>query len=71
MKINCMNIDYGMIVLNATSLATVALSWLSDNLNTAGGFIVMLSVAALNSAKAYKEYKLGKRYEQEIKHEDE
>lgn len=60
MKCNNMNLDYGMIALNATSVTALALSWIGDNLNTAGGFIVMLSIAALNFAKAFKEYKTGK-----------
>jgi hypothetical protein len=47
-----LNIDYGMIMLNATSIATLTLSWFSDNLNSWGGFIVMMSVAYLNFAKA-------------------
>lgn len=51
------NIDFMMIVLNATSLGVLTLNWFSEHLNTAGGFIVMLSVAALNFAKAYKNIK--------------
>ena len=46
------DIDYGMIMLNATSLGTLSLAWLSDNLNSFGGFVVMMSVAYLNFAKA-------------------
>lgn len=46
------NIDYGMIMLNATSLGTLTLAWFSDNLNSVGGFVVMMSVAYLNFAKA-------------------
>ena len=46
------NVDMGMVILNATSIATLTLSWFSDNLNSWGGFIVMMSVAYLNFAKA-------------------
>lgn len=48
------NIDFALIILNATSVGTLALAWFSDNLNSVGGFIVMLSVAYLNFAKARK-----------------
>jgi hypothetical protein len=49
-----------MIFLNATSVGTLALAWFSDNLNTIGGFIVMMSVAYLNFAKARNIRKNGK-----------
>ena len=53
------NIDLSLLLLNTTSLGVLVLSWFSENLNTVGGFIVMLSVALLNCAKAYKEFKKG------------
>ena len=40
-----LNIDYAMLMLNATSLGTLSLAWFSDNLNSFGGFVVMMSVA--------------------------
>lgn len=55
-----LNIDYGMIMLNATSLGTLTLAWFSDNLNSVGGFVVMMSVAYLNFAKARNLRKNGK-----------
>ena len=54
------NIDVGMILLNTTSIGVLALNWFSEYLTGIGGFIVMLSVAALNAAKAYKQYKEAK-----------
>ena len=45
------NIDLAMITLNATSLGIIALAWLGDNLNTIGGFAVMMSVVYLNYKK--------------------
>ena len=39
-------------MLNATSVTTLSLAWFSDNLNSFGGFVVMMSVAYLNFAKA-------------------
>ena len=48
------NMDFVLLTLNATSTATLGLAWFSDNLNSVGGFIVMLSVAYLNFAKARK-----------------
>ena len=57
------NIDYGMIMLNATSLGTLTLAWFSDNLNSVGGFVVMMSVAYLNFAKARNLRKNGKNEE--------
>jgi hypothetical protein len=47
-----LNIDYSMLMLNATSFGTLTLAWFSDNLNSFGGFVVMMSVAYLNFAKA-------------------
>jgi hypothetical protein len=47
-----LNIDYSMLMLNATSLGTLSLAWFSDNLNSFGGFVVMMSVAYLNYCKA-------------------
>lgn len=55
-----LNIDYGMIMLNATSLGTLTLAWFSDNLNSVGGFVVMMSVAYLNYCKARNLNKNGK-----------
>jgi len=46
------DIDLAMVTLNATSIGTLLLAWFSDNLNSLGGFVVMLSVAYLNYAKA-------------------
>lgn len=54
------NIDLSLILLNATSVTTLALAWFSEHLSSVGGFIVMLSVAVLNCSKAYKEYQKGK-----------
>jgi hypothetical protein len=61
------NIDYGMIMLNATSLGTLGLAWFSDNLNTLGGFLVMLSVAYLNFAKARNLRAKGKKENEDKK----
>ena len=62
------NVDMGMVILNATSIATLTLSWFSDNLNSWGGFIVMMSVAYLNYQKGRSE-KI-KRDKNEDKNED-
>lgn len=51
------NIDLGLIMLNTTSVGVLALNWFSEHLTGVGGFIVMLSVATLNLAKAYKSIK--------------
>jgi len=48
------NIDFALVILNATSVTTLGLAWFSDNLNSVGGFIVMLSIAYLNFTKACK-----------------
>jgi hypothetical protein len=45
------NIDLAMVTLNTTSLGIVALAWIGDNLNTIGGFAVMMSVVYLNYKK--------------------
>ena len=58
--IKYINIDLGMIFLNITSGVTMAAAWLNDNLNSIGGFCVMLSVAYLNFAKARNIRKNGK-----------
>ena len=46
------DVDMGLIFLNATSFGTLAMAWFSDNLNSWGGFVVMMSVAYLNYRKA-------------------
>ena len=51
------NIDLGLIFLNTTSVGILALNWFSEHLTGIGGFIVMLSVALLNVAKAYRSFK--------------
>ena len=55
-----LQLDYSMIFLNATSVTTLTLAWFSENLTSAGGFFVMLSVATLNFTKAYLNYKQSK-----------
>lgn len=55
------NIDIAMVMLNTTSVGILALNWFSEHLTGVGGFIVMLSVAALNCAKAYKSIKEANR----------
>lgn len=64
--IKYLEIDLGLIFLNATSLSTLGLAWFSDNLNTIGGFCVMLSVAYLNFAKARNIRKNGKKSNEDI-----
>jgi len=54
------NIDFSLLALNATSITALML-WFGEHLNTIGGFIVMMSIAILNLAKAYKEVKSGKK----------
>ena len=54
MPYRLVNIDLAMITLNATSITAMGLAWFSDNLNSIGGFVVMLSIAYLNFAKARK-----------------
>ena len=51
------HIDYTMIVLNVTSVGTLALSWLTEHLTSVGGFLMVLSIAVLNIAKAYSIFK--------------
>jgi len=48
------NIDLVMLTLNLTSVTTLGMAWFSDNLNSIGGFVVMLSIAYLNISKARK-----------------
>ena len=52
-----LNIDLQMVLLNTTSVGVLAMNWFSEHMTGAGGFIVMISIAALNFAKAYKEFK--------------
>ena len=40
------------MLLNATSFGALALAWLTEHMAGLGGLVVMLSVAALNIAKA-------------------
>lgn len=54
-------LDYQMIVLNATSVTTLIASYLTENLTGWGGFILILSIAALNFAKAYSTIKNGNK----------
>lgn len=51
------NIDMGLVILNTTSVGVLVLNWFSDHLTGFGGFIVMMSIATLNIAKAYKTWK--------------
>ena len=57
MPYRILHIDTTMMLLNATSITTIALSWATEHLAGVGGFVVMLSVAILNVAKAYSVYK--------------
>lgn len=57
MPYRLVNIDLGFILLNTTSVSVLALNWFSEHLTGIGGFIVMMSVALLNVAKAYKNFK--------------
>jgi hypothetical protein len=50
------DLDLKIIILNAAN-AGVIIAWITEHLNSVGGFIVMLSVSILNLAKAYKEIK--------------
>ncbi|MFA5670490.1 MAG: hypothetical protein WC967_14720 [Balneolaceae bacterium] len=60
-----MTLDYQMILLNAASVVALVKAFFTDNfkldidldLTTIGGFLVLLSVVALNVAKTYKEIK--------------
>jgi hypothetical protein len=53
--------DITMITLNATSIGVLALNWFSEHMTGIGGFIVLLSVAALNLSKAYVNIKNTKK----------
>lgn len=64
-------IDYNLIVLNAASVTTLAMSWFTDNLNTAGGFLVMVSIAVLNFSKAYNQVKSAKNNKLKAQNQDE
>jgi hypothetical protein len=55
------DIDLTMLVLNTTSVGVLALNWFSEHITGVGGFLVMLSVAALNFAKAYSTIKHKKK----------
>ena len=48
------NVDVALLALNVTSVTTMAFAYFSDHLTGIGGFLVMLSVAYLNFAKAQK-----------------
>lgn len=61
MPYRLINIDMGLILLNTTSIGVLALNWFSEHLTGVGGFIVMMSVATLNIAKAYRTYKEAKK----------
>ena len=55
------DIDFQMVVLNATSVTTLVMSYVTENLTGVGGFILIMSIAALNFAKAYSTIKHGKK----------
>jgi hypothetical protein len=57
------NMDFSIISLNATSIATLVMGWFTGNLESIGGFILVLSMALLNVAKSYKMYKESKKNE--------
>ncbi len=57
--INLINVDYQLIALNVTSVTTLVASYVSENLTGVGGFILIMSIAALNFAKAYSTIKHG------------
>lgn len=44
--------DWQMAILNVTSFGTIY-AWVTENASGVGGFIVMVSIAVLNCAKAY------------------
>jgi len=56
MKYN-VDIDFSMIFLNATSFGALALAWMTEHLAGVGGFILVISIAALNFAKAWAIFK--------------
>lgn len=60
------NIDSAMILLNATSVTALALTWMTEHLSSTGGFIVMVSIAFLNTAKGIAVLK-GKKIKQDGK----
>jgi hypothetical protein len=60
MFLKYINIDATMMVLNVTSFGTLALAWTTEHLAGLGGFVVMISVAALNFSKAYINYRKGR-----------
>ena len=51
--------DFQMLALNITSVTTLIASYVTENLTGFGGFILILSIAALNFAKAYSTVKHG------------
>lgn len=61
MPYRLINIDMTMFLLNATSVGTLAISWLTEHMTGLGGFIVMVSVAILNIAKAISVYSKRKK----------
>ncbi len=60
--------DLETIALNTISLTVILANWVSENLNTVGGFMVMMSVVLLNIAKAYNVLKHGKKRDHEKKY---
>lgn len=57
MPYRLVNLDFTMLILNTTSVGTLAIHYLTEHLTGVGGFVVMLSVAFLNIAKGIKELK--------------
>jgi len=59
--VSLMSIDYQLVALNVTSVTTLIASYVSENLTGVGGFILIMSIAALNFAKAYSTIKHGNK----------
>jgi hypothetical protein len=57
------DVDVSMITLNATSVGSLAMSYMTDNLTGFGGFVLIISIAALNFSKAYVNFKKTKNQE--------
>ncbi len=62
--------DFEILMLNIASVTVLAVNLLSDYLTPIGGFLVMVSIATLNLAKAYNYYKSGKKKEENEKEEE-
>ena len=49
-----MTIDWNLVVLNATSVTSLGMSWISENLDNPGVTILLVSISFLNFAKGVR-----------------